>query len=118
MTRAPKTNASFSVEDAAGVVLATAPIGASSGTWGDFTVYPLDFRIRGSGLYRLVVSGSIAADSPIFPVAAAARLYPEALANALYFFQNERGGANFIRTPLRRAPGHLHDEQAAVYLTP
>lgn len=118
MTRAPETNANISVEDAAGVVLATAPIGASTGTWGDFTVYPLDFRIRESGLYRLVVSGSIAAGSPIFPVAAAARLYPEALANALYFFQNERDGANFIRTPLRRAPGHLHDENAAVYLTP
>ena len=44
--------ANFSVEDATGVVLATAPVGASSGTWGAFTVYPLDFRIRESGLYR------------------------------------------------------------------
>ncbi len=118
MTRAPETNATFRVEDAAGVVLTTAPLGASSGTWGDFTVYPLDFRVRGSGLYRLVVNGSIAASSPIFPVDAAARLYREALANARYFFQNQRDGADFIPTPLRQASAHLHDENAAVYLTP
>ena len=65
-----------------------------------------------------MVSGSIGADSPIFPVDTAARLHPGALANARYFFQNESNGADFIRTPLRQAPGHLHDKSAAVYLTP
>jgi endoglucanase len=40
------------------------------------------------------------------------------LANSLYFYQNERDGENFIKTPLRSAPGHLNDEHAAVYTSP
>jgi endoglucanase len=36
----------------------------------------------------------------------------------LYFYQNERDGANFIGTQLRTAGGHLNDSVASVYLTP
>jgi hypothetical protein len=40
------------------------------------------------------------------------------LANSLYFYENERDGANFVATPLRTAGAHLNDSAANVYLTP
>src|SRR4029077_17374226 len=45
-------------------------------------------------------------------------LYSQGLANALSFYQNERDGADFVKTPLRTAAGHLHDENATVFASP
>lgn len=64
------------------------------------------------------MTGPIGATSPVFAVDATPKLYTAALGNALYFYQNERDGADYIPTPLRSAPAHLNDETAAVYLTP
>ena len=118
MTLAPETGATFTVKDSHGVTIYSAPVGASAGSWGSFTVYPLDFRLRQSDIYTIQVSGSVGATSVPFPVDSPSHLYGPALANTLYFFQNERDGADFIPTPLRTAASHLNDATAAVYLTP
>ncbi len=118
MTLGSDTGASFRVLDASGAIVYSAPIGPNVGAWGAFTVYALDFRLRPNDGYNISVNGVITAASPAFSVSAARNLYGNALSNALYFFQNERDGADFIPTPLRTAPGHLNDDSAAVYLTP
>ena len=118
MTLGSDAGATFSVRDSQGVTVYSAQVGASGGTWGDFTVYPLDFRLRKVDTFTIEVAGAINATSVAFQVDSASRLYSPALANALYFYQNERDGADFIPTPLRTAPSHLNDEVAAVYLTP
>ena len=43
---------------------------------------------------------------------------PAPLHNTLSFYEDERDGPDFIRSPLRTAPGHLNDEHARTYLTP
>jgi endoglucanase len=108
----------FNIRDSEGMIVYSAPIGANLGTWGSFTVYALDFKVSKTGDYTIEVSGTLAATSPRFDIAPPARLYSGALANALYFFQNERDGAEFISTALRTAPGHLNDRSAKVYVTP
>ena len=55
--------------------------------------------------------GDASAASPWFAIGPAARLYARPLANALYFYENERDGPDFIHTALRSAPGHLNDAQ-------
>jgi endoglucanase len=118
MALGSETGATFDVQNSNGATVYTAPIGANLGRWGDFSVYALDFSLSKADTYTIEVTGPIAATSPPFPVDKVEKLYSSALANALYFYQNERDGADFIPTPLRRAPGHLNDEHAAVYLTP
>src|ERR1700722_15444779 len=70
------------------------------------------------GRYRVGILGDAAAASPWFTIGSAARLYARPLANALYFYENERDGPDFIHTPLRSAPGHLNDLSAMTYRTP
>ncbi len=118
MTLGAEDGATYSLRDSHGTTVFSAPVGASTGTWGDFRVYPLDFRLRKNDTYTIEVVGLIGATSVAFPVDSASHLYSPALANALYFYQNERDGADFIPTPLRTAPSHLNDEAASVYLTP
>src|SRR5690242_4261456 len=81
----------------------------SLGSWS--TSYPgvwqANFsRVRTPGSYRIALAGSSAV-SPWFQVGPAASVYQRPLANALSFYQNERDGPGFIRSPLRTAPGHL-----------
>ncbi len=101
-------------------VLNSLGIGAKLGSWGSFAnVYALDFdAVTTSGTYTIAVQGPVAATSPRFAIDLAANLYAVPLANSLYFYQNERDGANFIGTQLRTAGGHLKDSVASVYLTP
>ena len=73
---------------------------------------------RRPGEYRLGLAGDPAVASPWFRIGPAARVYAKPLANARYFYRNERDGAGFIRTPLRSAAGHLNDENAMTYRTP
>jgi endoglucanase len=94
------------------------PIGADLGDWGKFTVYALDFRVAESGSYTIEVSGPVSAISPQFRIDKPEKLYSGALANALNFYQNERDGSDFIKTPLRSAAGHLNDRSAAVFESP
>jgi endoglucanase len=75
-------------------------------------------QVRAPGRYRLGILGDASAASPWFAIGSAARLYARPLANALYFYENERDGPDFIHTPLRSAPGHLNDLSAMTYRTP
>jgi hypothetical protein len=102
-------------------VFGPAAIGARLGSWSTSypDVYALDFdSFVTAGTYTIDVSGPIAAASPGFRIDSAANLYSSALANSLYFYENERDGPNFISTPLRTAAGHLNDASAAVYTSP
>src|SRR5580700_8884751 len=73
--------------------------------------------VAASGVARQNL-GDASAASPWFAIGSAARLYARPLANALYFYENERDGPDFIHTPLRSAPGHLNDLSAMTYRSP
>ncbi len=121
MSSGSETGATFAVKNSSGATVYSAAIGASLGTWsGSFPdVYPLDFdSVSTPGTYTLSVTGPIAATSSGFKIDSAANLYTNPLANTLFFYENERDGANYIPTALRTAPGHLNDQSAKVYLTP
>jgi endoglucanase len=75
-------------------------------------------QVRAPGRYRVGILGDASAASPWFAIGSAARLYAQPLANALYFYENERDGPDFIHTALRNAPGHLNDASAMTYRTP
>ena len=74
--------------------------------------------LHAPGSYRVGILSDPVAASPWFPVGPAAQIYAKPLANALYFYQNERDGPDFIHTALRTAPGHLNDASAMTYRTP
>ena len=114
----PHSGGVFHLRDASGAYVFTAPVGAALGTWGNFTVYALDFNVSACGTYVILVEGPFSGTSPSFRIARPAELYSQALANALSFYQNERDGENFIPSPLRTAAGHLNDRQAAAYTSP
>jgi endoglucanase len=118
MATRPETGAVFAVIDAKGATVFSQAIGANLGTWGNFTVYALDFEIASAGMYTIDVDGPLNATSRSFPVGTPKQLYSQGLANALNFYQNERDGEDFIKTPLRTAAGHLHDENATVFASP
>jgi endoglucanase len=122
MASATETGATFSILNSSGAtVFGPAAIGALLGSWSTSypDVYALDFDgFVTAGTYTIDVSGPIAAASPGFRIDSAANLYSSALANSLYFYENERDGPNYINSPLRTAPGHLNDESATVYFTP
>jgi len=120
MSSTAETGGTFNVLNSSGTSVYSAAIGAKLGSWGSFAnVYALDFdAVTSSGTYTIAVHGPVAATSPSFAIDLAANLYAVPLANSLYFYQNERDGANFIGTPLRTAGGHLNDSVASVYLTP
>jgi endoglucanase len=118
MSKTSETGAVFRVTDSSGEVRFSSAIGAHLGSWGQFTVYALDFLVHEPGSYIIEVNGPLSASSPRFRIDAPAKLYSDALANALNFYRNERDGENFINSPLRTASGHLNDEHAAVYSSP
>jgi endoglucanase len=120
MTSTTETGATFKLTNSAGASVFNAAIGAKLGSWGSFSnVYALDFdSVTTPGSYTITVTGPASATSPSFLIDVPASVYSTPLANSLYFYQNERDGANFIATPLRTAGGHLNDATASVYLTP
>src|ERR1700719_3596781 len=120
MTSSASTGSSFSVVNSGGSPVFSAALGADQGKWGTFAhVYALDFdSVSTAGAYTISVSGAITATSSSFQINSGANLYSTPLANSLYFYENERDGANFIATPLRTAAAHLHDAHAKVYFTP
>jgi endoglucanase len=118
MTSAAVSGVTFVVKNSGGKVVASGDVGTSSGTWGTYSVYPIDFKLSAADTYTISVQGAVSAVSPGFRVDTPANLYTTPLANNLYFYENERDGPDFIPTPLRTAPGHLNDAKAAVYLSP
>jgi endoglucanase len=118
MAPGPESNSVFHVVGSTGVQVFAGPIGAQLGSWGRFKVYALDFKISEAGTYTMDVDGPLAATSPGFRVGTAKKIYSQALTNALRFYENERDGEHFIKTPLRTAAGHLLDRRAIVYDSP
>ncbi len=121
MSSEPETGATFAVLDAGGSTVFTAAVGPNQGSWSARypDVYVLNFDpVSTVGTYTITVSGPIEASSPAFRVDTAAALYRRPLANALFFYQVQRDGPDFIRSALRSAPGHLNDETAMTYRTP
>ena len=97
--------------------LARQDLGAWSKRYG--WVWAAQFSgVRAPGTYRVGILSDPSAASPWFPVGQAAELYARPLANALYFYQNERDGPDFIHTALRTAPGDLNDTDAMTYRSP
>jgi endoglucanase len=121
MSSAAETGATFTIKNGSTTVFGPAAIGANLGSWsnGFPDVYALDFdTFTTAGTYTISVSGPIAASSPSFKIDTGTNVYSSALANSMYFYQNERDGSNFVATPLRTAAGHLNDASATVYVTP
>ena len=118
MSASPLDGERFSVENAAGRVAAAGTVGGRLGNWASYSVYPIDFTLSVIGRYTIRVGAGGGAVSPAFRVAAPAALYGEPLGKTLEFYQDERDGADYIPSPLRRAPGHLNDASATVYRTP
>jgi len=121
MATVAETGATFTVSNASGDPVVTAPIGPNLGSWSSTysNVYALDFdAVTTAGSYTISVTGPVPATSPSFSIDSGANVYAEPLANALSFYQTERDGPNFIPNALRTAPGHLNDQTAMTYLTP
>ena len=121
MASGTENGARFSVKNASGTTVYSAPIGANLGKWSASypDVYAVDFpAVNTPGTYSISVAGPIAAQSPSFRIDTAVNVYSGALANSLFFYQTERDGPNFIPNALRTAAGHLDDQSAMTYLTP
>ena len=118
MTASAVSGVSFNIKNSSGNVVASGSAGAKLGSWGSYSVYPIDFTLTAADTYTISVSGPVTATSPAFRVDTPANLYATPLANNLYFYENERDGSNFIPTPLRTAAGHLNDASATVYSSP
>jgi len=122
MASGAETGATFVIRNSTGsTVFGPTAIGSNLGSWSSTypDVYALDFDgLTMAGTYSISVTGPFAASSPNFNIDTAANIYSGALANSLFFYQNERDGPNFITTQLRTAAGHLNDQSAKVYVTP
>ncbi len=121
MASGSEAGATFSVKNASGATVYSAPVGANLGKWSaSYTdVYALDFNsVSTAGTYTIAVTGPMPATSPSFRIDTATNLYSGALSNSLFFYQTERDGPNFVPNALRTAAGHLHDQAAMTYLTP
>jgi endoglucanase len=118
MSERSEKGAAFKLVEVGGETVFSGPIGSKLGKWGSFNVYALDFSSTEAGVFELHVDGPASATSPKFRIDNPQTLYSQGIANALYFYQNERDGAQFIKSPLRTAAGHLNDARAAVYDSP
>ncbi len=118
MATGSENGAVFHVVNAKGVSVFSGAIGANLGSWGKFSVFALDFKVDGSGIFTIDVDGPMPANSPSFRIGSSEQLYSQGIANALNFYQNERDGQHFIKTPLRTAAGHLNDQHASVFGSP
>jgi endoglucanase len=121
MASAAETGATFSVIQAGGGTVYSAPIGARLSSWSTSfpNVYVLDFSgVTAPGSYTIQVSGPLAASSPAFKIDTGANLYTPLMRDALLFFQAQRDGPNVIGGVLSRKPAHLADQSASVYSSP
>jgi endoglucanase len=121
MSSTAETGATFAVKNAGGTTLFSGPIGQALGSWSNAYpfVYALDFAaVTSPGTYSIEVTGPVPATSPSFTIDTGQAVYQQALANALFFYQTERDGPDFIPGPLRTAAAHLNDQNAMTYLPP
>src|ERR1051326_5698897 len=78
MASGAETGATFSVKNAGGTTVYSAPVGANLGRWstGYPNVYALDFSsVSTPGTYTIAASGPIAGSSPSFTIDTAAKVY-------------------------------------------
>ena len=118
MSSTPETGATFAVVRSGGGVALHGSVKGPARSWSARYpyVYALPFgAVSKPGSYTIAVSG---AHSLPFRIAPPAQLYAQPLHNALLFYENERDGPSYIRSPLRTAPAHLIDGHAQTYLTP
>ena len=118
MTTSAVSGATFTVVNSSGATVTSGSVGAKKGSWGSYTVYPINFTTADAGKYTIVVSGPVSASSPVFTIDSATNLYSQALANTLSFYQNQRDGSDYIPSALRTAASHLNDASATIYKTP
>ncbi len=123
MSTAPEQNATFEVLNSSGDTVYSGKVGAPLGIWSHsitvtYQVYALDFNAIAGDIYKIEVTGPVQANSPRFAVDSKQVLYSGLLLNALFFYQTQRDGPNFIANALRTGPAHLKDIQADVYQTP
>lgn len=121
MSSVPERGARYVVRASGGLVRLRAAVTGPALRWSISYpyVYALWFgSVRTPGPYTISVSGPAAAQSPRFRIAPPNQLYAHPLHNALFFYQDERDGPDYIRSPLRTAPAHLNDEHAQTYLPP
>ncbi len=121
MSSLPDAGATFTVRSTGGAVRFRGHVNGPPRRWsGRYGyVYALSFdSLHAPGDYDIAVGGPAPAASPRFRIAPPAELYGQPLVNALHFYQDERDGPDYIRSPLRTAPAHLNDRQAQTYLTP
>src|SRR3954452_18952620 len=122
MSSVDEAGGSFSVVDVATqTAVFTGTVPASAGSWSSTFgfVHTLDFTaVTTPGRYEITVTGAASATSPRFRIGSEAALYKQALANALWFYQTERDGPNYVPSPLRTAPAHLNDQSAKTFTTP
>jgi len=143
MSTAAETGATFSVINSEGATAFHGPIGAQVGSWANcssttgsgskktcnatsgfttnpvYSVYALDFTVRGGDSYYITVSGPVTpANSYVFPVASPATLYEKLLGNTLFYYDSVRDGPDFVPGPMSPHPSHLNNENAAVYWNP
>ena len=96
MTKSSVSSETFTIVNSNGRTVASGNVGATSGTWGSFNIYPIGFTLSTPGTYTLSVSGSVSATSPKFAVDTPVNLYSNALANTLSFYQNERRSESVV----------------------
>ena len=103
MTRA-SGSAKFSIIDSSGATAASGSVGALLGAWGHYSVYPIDFTLSTHDTYTIVMSNGGFGDLACAFEWIRPRISTRTpLANNLYFYENERDGADFIPTALRTA---------------
>jgi endoglucanase len=122
MSTISESGATFEVINSEGVIADRGAIGPLLGTWSNskvtYDIYSLNFTVAGDDIYRISVSGPVAAVSPHFAVNTPDVLYPGLLLNTLWFYETDEDGPDFVPNALRTAPGHLNDENATVYDNP
>ncbi len=64
MSKVAETGAVYRLVDAHGNVKSSTTLGATTGAWGDFTVYALDFKVNDAGNYTIEVHGPANATFP------------------------------------------------------
>jgi endoglucanase len=123
MSSAAASGATFKAVNSKGATAYSGNVGALLGLWSHsktetYNVYAMDFNVPGGDVYTISVSGPVKAASPSFAVDGRDALYSGLLLNTLFFYETQRDGADFVPNALRKAPGHLKDENAHVYDTP
>ncbi|WP_221325891.1 glycoside hydrolase family 9 protein [Actinoplanes sp. L3-i22] len=121
MAPADAAGATATVVDEHGNPVLTVAAGPSRGDWNTRyrAINPLDLTaLRTPGNYRVRMNDRFTAESPVFRVDAAGKLYTPLVADTVQYFQAHRDGADQVGSAWQRTSAHLDDRSATVYQTP